>query len=369
MRTFAFVFSSIVGSGAFMLPMNLYRFGNFGFIYLIGTAVIFIYFAYICSNLGPKYLELCRKHSPWISKIIFMTYWIISWISTIAILNEVTAYLVVLGIPNNLLLLKGIQCFLVIGFTLLNSRSQEQSNYTEYIITTLKLLILTVVPLILLYSTTNSTVTNIVRYKPSIGTITNGILLSSFSFLGAEIGTSISTKERDRYSLIAAIMTATGLYLLNVYAIFKTGALAQDIASYALAMDGYFSAFGGKFLVAILIIIVGIGSLNSWIWCPAYMAYDGAKNRLMGAIFAKTNSKGIPINSLWISSIGLLITILCIGGYSSSGFFDILLGKCAVIFFIFYGWLCYVHSRIKKSKGSLILAIVFFTLSVLGLIF
>jgi basic amino acid/polyamine antiporter, APA family len=181
----------------------------------------------------------------------------------------------------------------------------------EFIMTTLKLIPLVIIPLVGFYYIDFSTMTPFVAENFSIfGSLKASMFLCIWAFIGLETAT-VPSAEVKNASKIVPLATMVGTILALVVYLLGFGTmlglmgpetLSQSAAPYA---DLAAHVFGGQWAVFISIaaIICCLGSFNGWTLVVSRVAQGAAQEKLFPSFFAKTDKKGTPWMSLIISSM------------------------------------------------------------------
>lgn len=163
----------------------------------------------------------------------------------------------------------------------------------------------------------------------SLSAIGGAMAICLFSYLGVETAAVAAAKVRDPErnipkSTIYGTLASAAVYLLSMVAVFgiiPTSQLALDAnkASYSTAAN--LMAGGGSWagnLVALAVIISGIGALNGWTMICAEMPLAAAKDGLFPARFGRLSSRKVPafgiISSAALSSIAVVISYMGASG-------------------------------------------------------
>jgi APA family basic amino acid/polyamine antiporter len=145
-----------------------------------------------------------------------------------------------------------------------------------------------------------------------------------FSYLGVETAAVAAGKVRNPErnvpkSTIYGTLASAVVYLLSLVAVFgilPAAALASDSnqASYSAAADSIAGGSWLGYLVAIAVIISGIGALNGWTMICAEMPLAAAKDGLFPKVFGSLSGKGVPafgiIASTALASVAVVISYL-----------------------------------------------------------
>ncbi len=145
-----------------------------------------------------------------------------------------------------------------------------------------------------------------------------------FSYLGVETAAVAAGKVRNPQrnvpkSTIYGTLASAVVYLLSLIAVFgilPAATLAQDSnkASYSAAADSIAGGSWLGYLVAIAVIISGIGALNGWTMICAEMPLAAAKDGLFPKMFGSLSRNGVPafgiISSTALASVAVVISYL-----------------------------------------------------------
>jgi basic amino acid/polyamine antiporter, APA family len=163
----------------------------------------------------------------------------------------------------------------------------------------------------------------------SLSAIGGAMAICLFSYLGVETAAVAAAKVRDPErnvpkSTIYGTLASSAVYLLSMVAVFgivPAGdlALAANKASYSTAANSI--AGGGSWagnLVALAVIISGIGALNGWTMICAEMPLAAAKDGLFPVRFGHLSSRSVPafgiICSTALASIAVVISYMGASG-------------------------------------------------------
>ena len=163
----------------------------------------------------------------------------------------------------------------------------------------------------------------------SLSAIGGAMAICLFSYLGVETAAVAAAKVRNPErnvpkSTIYGTLASSAVYLLSMVAVFgivPTSDLALDAnkASYSAAANSI--AGGGSWagnLVALAVIISGIGALNGWTMICAEMPLAAAKDGLFPARFGRLSSRRVPafgiISSTALASVAVVISYMGASG-------------------------------------------------------
>jgi APA family basic amino acid/polyamine antiporter len=315
----ALVLGSQVGSAIFMLPATLALLGPsslFGWL-ISGTGAILLalIFAQLCIRMpngtGPhSYVEpLFGKR---VSFYISWTYWLASWISSLAVVIATVSYLSPLfGITDAIVKLF-LEIFLLVGVTLINMRSVNLSSSIGFILTLLKCIPLLAIPIAAFFYFHPENFQGITEGgEHTFDAIKRATLLTFWGFIGLETATVSSEninnpKKTIPRAVLFGTIGAALIYLLNsvgIMGVIPMNSLANEGAPYATAAHIMFGNWG-QIAISIVAIIACLGTLNAWVLTSGQAAYAAAKEGLFPKSFSKTNTFTSPYISLALACLG-----------------------------------------------------------------
>jgi APA family basic amino acid/polyamine antiporter len=152
--------------------------------------------------------------------------------------------------------------------------------------------------------------------------------IALFSYLGVETAAVAAAKVRNpdrnipRATILGTIATAV-VYMLSLIAVFgivPTPQLAKATAPFSDAVNTMFGGTWAGNVLAVAVIISGLGALNGWIMICAEMPLAAAEDGLFPANFKKISKRGVPaygiIASTVLASIAMAINYIGSGGAS-----------------------------------------------------
>jgi APA family basic amino acid/polyamine antiporter len=162
----------------------------------------------------------------------------------------------------------------------------------------------------------------------NLSAIGGAMAICLFSYLGVETAAVAAGKVRDPEanvpkSTIYGTLGSAVVYLLSLVAVFgilPAAALASDSnqASYSAAANSIAGGSWLGYIVAIAVIISGIGALNGWTMICAEMPLAAAKDGLFPKSFGSLSQRGVPafgiISSTALASVAVLISYLGTSG-------------------------------------------------------
>ena len=249
------------------------------------------------------------------------TYWLISWLSSIAVILAFVGYLSpLIGISHPFLLLS-LEILLIIFVTGLNILGVRVVGSMEFYLTILKCLPLVIIPLggIFYFEKANL----FPLYDPSTSLLTSlntSTLMTFWGFIGLEMANILAgltdnpQKNVPRAIILGTLLVAFIYFFSNLGII---GVLPQDVLSKSPApfaeVGRIIFGFGWEKIISIFALMACLGTLNAWVLASGHVAAEASKEGLFPNIFSKTNRFGAPYMSLLISMyaiIPILITTM-----------------------------------------------------------
>ncbi len=324
---FALVVGSQIGAGVFMLPANLAAYGFYAVLGWIisgcGAVALALVFGSLCARFpetgGP---HVYVKHMFGLPAAFFTgwTYWVISWVSTTAVIVTGVGYLTpfivaLIAHPGQIIYLL-VEIILLAAITVLNLKGVQAAGNTEFVLTVLKFVPLLIVPFLALFY---FDITNFVMDPTTTANLTTPTilgrvaLLALWGFIGLESATTpAGSVENPSKTIPRAIILGTlsvaFLYIINSLGIMGLIPGADLMHSQAPYVDAVQRIFGGSWhlVIALVASIACVGTLNAWVLTSGQIALGLAQDNLMPRFFARKNAGGAPLWGIIISDLGIL---------------------------------------------------------------
>ena len=319
------VIGSQIGAGAFSNPSVLAKFKFIGLFGLFGAAVGAIAIALVFAKLSACFPKSGGPHT-YVSEAFgrcagFFTawvYWIISWLSNAVLLSMIVGYLtIMLGEISSIEIIL-IEIFVVLAITYVNIVGVKCSGTIGIVLTMLKLGIFLILPIVFFcfFDIKNFEISSsdFLFDKDGISALCNSVLLGFFGFIGIESATASTERIKNPEkaiprALIIGTIVVSLVYIVNIIAIIGIvgfDRLAESDAPYAFAIQNIFHN-NSPLLIAIVSIIVCVGTLNSWTLTSGQIAYVAYEDGLFPKIFGKLNKSGAPVASLIFAALGMIV--------------------------------------------------------------
>lgn len=369
----ALVVGSIVGVGIFSLPHSLASFGPISLVAMLVTSVGALALAMVFSGLarrypgdGGPYAYVRAQFGNGLGFVNAWSYWITAWAGQAAIVVGWVFYVerfVNRGGPqwiSALIALVGLWVPAAINLSGVRNAAAFQvvTTVTKFI----PLVFMATVGLFFI-STANFTPWN-TSGETSLAAIGGAAAICLFSYLGVEAAAVTAAKVHDpvrnvpRATLGGAAASAT-VYMLSMVAVFgimPATALADSAnkASYAAAADQIFGGSWAGHLVALAVVVSGVGTLNGWTMLCAEMPLAAARDGLFPRVFARESRRGVPafgiISSTVLASVAVVVSYL---GTSAAAVFTTLVLMTGITAAVPYAFSAVVQAvwRLRDGPG------------------
>lgn len=319
---FAIVTGSQIGSGVFMLPANLAPYGLYGLIGWalsgLGALALSLVFASLCSRFphtGGPHVYVGNAFGPVAAFFTGWTYWVISWISSTAVIVASVGYLSPFIGEQSQAVYLALEILLLAAITALNLMGIQAVGRVETLLTFLKFIPLISIPLFALFffDINNLSISPEVAQLP-LSTILGAVTLTTlWGFVGLESATVTADSVESASTTIPKAIFLGTLTTLFVYVINCVGIMgimpgAELIQSKAPYVDATNILFGGNWhlVVSIIASIVCVATLNAWMLTSGHIALGLSEQALMPQLFGIKNKDGAPIWGLICSSLGII---------------------------------------------------------------
>jgi len=329
---------SIIGVGIFSLPYAMSSYGPISLVAMglatVGAVALALMFAVMSRRLPAAGGPYAYARSGFGNAVGFSnawSYWITAWAGNAAIVVGWVYY--VEHFLNKggavgwsvVIALVGLWIPAVINLTGVRNMGSVQVWTT----------VLKFVPLVLM-STLGLFFIKAGNFSPwnvsgdsSLAAIGGAMAIALFSYLGVETAAVAAAKVRDPErnvpkSTIYGTLASAVVYLLSMVAVFgivPTSQLAMDAnkASYSVAAN--LMVGGGSWagnLVAVAVIVSGIGALNGWTMIGAEMPLAAARDGLFPARFGSLSRRQVPafgiVASTALASVAVVISYMGTSG-------------------------------------------------------
>lgn len=315
------VVGNMIGSGIFVLPATLAKYGSVSLLGWLFTAAGAIILAKIFSNLskilvnksGGPYVFAKEGFGDFIGFLVAWGYWISCWVVNagiaVAIISALTVFFPVLETNSFVAVLIGLG--FIWFFTWINIKGVKTSGKFQVVTTILKLLPLVVIIALGLFffSIDNFPEFNI-SGQSDLQAFSAVATLTLFAFLGIECATipaeNVENPEKivPKATMLGTTIT-TLVYVLGtvvLFGILPIDKLMTSPAPFAEAGKIIGGEYTGYF-VAVGAAISAIGALNGWILIAGQLPMATAKDNMFPRVFKKQNDNEAPYLGLIIGSV------------------------------------------------------------------
>src|SRR5215467_1411194 len=327
----ALIVGSIIGVGIFNLPSSLAAYGPITLISMalttVGALALALLFAALSRRLpadgGPYAYARVAFGNP-LGFMNAWSYWITAWAGNAAIAVGWVLYVehFINKGQNKLFSI----LLVLVGLWLpaaVNLSGVKNIGSVQVITTIIKFAVLAFISIVGLFfiSKANFTPWN-VSGESAINAIGGGMAIALFSYLGVETASVAAAKVRNpdrnipRATILGTIATAV-VYLLSLtvaFGVVPTATLAKAGAPFSDVANSIFGGTWAGNVMALAVIISGLGALVGWTMICAEMPLAAAKDGLFPERFKRLSKSQVPafgiIASTALASIAMLINYL-----------------------------------------------------------
>ncbi|WP_374530139.1 basic amino acid/polyamine antiporter [Acinetobacter sp.] len=384
----ALVFSSMVGSGVFSLPQNMAAVAN-GQALLIawlitGVGILFLAFAllfltrqrpdldggiynYAREGFG-ELIGFCSAWGYWLCTTIGIVGYVVIAFSGLGLFTDSPEH-VYFGEGNTLYALIGSSIFVWIVHWLV-SQGIKEAALVNLIATIAK-----IVPLVIFIACSfvafklDLFKLNFIDFTlqvPVWEQVRNLMLITLWVFTGIEGAVVLSSRAKNRSDIgratVLGVLLALSFYVMvTVLAYGVTG--RAEIAnmhnpSMATILEQLIG-LPGTIIITLGLIISVSSSYLSWTLFATEIPFLAAKNKAFPAVFLKTNTNGVPIASLWLTSIVVQVSLIAVCFFDKNYTQLLLISSVMILlpYFLVSAFYLKESVRNKRSKHVWIAAV------------
>jgi APA family basic amino acid/polyamine antiporter len=356
MAAMALIVGSIIGVGIFNLPTSLASYGPITLVSMglttVGALALALLFAALSRRLpadgGPYAYARVAFGNP-LGFANAWSYWITAWAGNAAIAVGWVLYVEYFINKGHNKLFSIL--LVLVGLWLpaaVNLSGVKNIGSVQIVTTVVKFVALAFVSIVGLFyiKSANYTPWN-VSTENTIGAIGGGMAIALFSYLGVETAAVAADKVRNpdrnipRATVLGTIATAV-VYMLSLTAVFgivSNKTLQNSTAPFSDAVNTMFGGTWAGDVMAVAVIISGLGALNGWTMICAEMPLAAANDGLFPERFKRISKAGVPwfgiIASTVLASIAMIINYL---GSSGATVFTTLVLMTGITSAIPYGF-------------------------------
>ena len=331
----ALIMGSIIGVGIFNLPTSLAPYGPITLVSMalttVGALALAILFSALSRRLPADGGPYAYARAAFGNRMGFMnawSYWITAWAGNAAIAVGWVLYVEHFVNKGGSTLVSIL--LVLIGLWLpaaINLSGVKNMGAIQVVTTILKFAALAFMSTVGLFyiNTAHFTPWN-VSGQGAVLAIGSGMAIGLFSYLGVETASVAAGKVQDpdrnvpRATILGTLATAV-VYMLSLVAIFgilPNHELATSNAPYSAAVDSMFGGSAWGNVMAILVIISGLGALNGWTMICAEMPLAAARDGLFPERFQRMSKAGVPafgiVASTVLASVAMIFNYLGASG-------------------------------------------------------
>ncbi len=389
----ALVMGSIIGVGIFNLPTSLAAYGPISLVSMLLTTVGAVALALLFATLSRR---LPADGGPYAyARVAFgnrlgfanaWSYWITAWAGNAAI--AVGWVLYVEHFVNKGQNRVGAIVLVLVGLWVpvaINLSGVKNMGSVQVWTTVLKFAVLAFMSTVGLFfiTTANYSPWN-VSGQSAIAAIGGGMAIALFSYLGIEVASVAAAKVKDpdrnisKATIYGTLLTAV-VYMLSLTAVFgilSSTKLAASDAPFSAAANAMFGGSWAGNVMAIAVIISGLGALNGWTMIVAEMPLAAANDGLFPAQFKRLSRKGVPafgiIASTALASIAMIVNYLGSSGATVFTTLVLMTGITAAVPYAFsalaqmkWRWIDHRELQTPRFVRDMIVAVISLVFSVL----
>src|SRR6516162_5551634 len=307
----ALIVGSIIGVGIFNLPTSLAAYGPITLISMalttVGALALALLFAALSRRLPADGGPYAYARAAFGNKLGFAnawSYWITAWSGNAAIAAGWVLYVEHFinkdhaKVISILLVLAGLW-----GAAAVNLSGVKNMGSIQVVTTILKFFAVGFIATVGLFyiDTANYSPFNI-SGEGAVTAIGGGMAIALFSYIGVECVAVAAGKVRDpdrnvpRATLYGTLATAV-VYMLSLIAVFgilPSDQLANSTEPFSAAANAMFGGTWAGDVMALLVIISGIGALNGWTMICAEMPLAAATDGLFPQRFKRLTRTEVP---------------------------------------------------------------------------
>jgi APA family basic amino acid/polyamine antiporter len=367
----ALIVGSIIGVGIFNLPTSLSFYGPISLVSMglttVGALALALLFAALSRRLpadGGPYAYARVAYGNGFGFANAWSYWITAWAGNAAIAVGWVLYVEHFINKSHA---KGFSILLVLaglwGAAAVNLSGVKNMGAIQIVTTILKFFALGFMATVGLFFIKG------VNYSPfnvsgegTVAAIGGGMAIALFSYLGVETASVAAGKVRNadrnipRATVLGTLATAV-VYMLSLTAVFGIIPSYQLQNSTEPFSDAANVIFGGTWagdVMAILVIISGLGALNGWTMICAEMPLAAANDGLFPESFKRISKAGVPafgiIASTALASIAMVINYL---GSNGADAFTTLVLMTGITAAIPYGFSALAQIKWRRADQRL----------------
>ncbi|MEO6470164.1 MAG: amino acid permease [Aeromicrobium sp.] len=370
----ALIVGSIIGVGIFSLPYSLASYGPISLAAMavasVGAIAFALLFAALTRRIPAEGGPYAYARTAFGNKIGFgnaWSYWITAWAGNAAIAVGWVYYVEHFvnrgGSTSWSILIALVGLWVPAAVNLSGLRNVGSFQLVTTVLKFIPLILMATLGLFFIKSG-NFTPWN-TSGDTNMSAIGGAMAICLFSYLGVETAAVAAAKVREPKrnvpkATVYGTLASAVVYMLSLIAIFgiiPAGALALDDnkASYSVAANIVVGGSWAGNIVALVVIVSGIGALNGWTMICAEMPLAAANDGLFPSRFAKLSARRVPafgiVSSTVLASIAMAISFWGTSGATVFTTLVLMTGITAAIPFGFSA-LAQMVWRLRDGEGG-----------------
>jgi len=360
-----------IGTGIFLaMGDTLHQAGPGGALVAYGLVGIMVYF--LITSLGEMatFMPISGSFSSYATKFIDpalgfalgWNYWY-NWAITIAAELVAGALIMKYWFPNvNALYWSILFLAIIVGLNILSAKAYGESEYWFAGIKVVTVIVFLVIGILMILGIIGGNEIGFHNYLIEDGPFHGGIsaifsifLIAGFSFQGTElIGVAAGESENPEKTIPKAIKSIFWRILIfYLGTIVVLGAIipfteaSVDTSPFTMVFEKAGIAGAASLMNAIILTSV-LSAGNSGMYASSRMLFSMAKEGMAPKIFAKTNKRGVPINSLILTTLVASACFLT-GFYAETTVYVWLIAASGLAGFIAWVGIAMCHYRFRKA--------------------
>ncbi|MFI1580588.1 amino acid permease [Embleya sp. NPDC020630] len=365
----ALVVGNMIGSGVFLLPGPLARYGGLALVAWGFTsagalllALVFARFSTMYPDTGGPYAYVQRVFGDRIGFFTGWGYWIAVWVGIAAIAIAAVSYLAYFVEPLAHHRFAGALIAVALSWaaTLANVRGVGAAGVVSIVLTALKLIPLVGIAVVGLFFLDRGSVP---EFNPSGGSplagVTGAATLTLWAFIGMESATVPADSVRDPRrtiprATVLGVALAASVYILATFVVMTlvpAAELADSPAPFAAAARVVVGDAGG-WIVAAGGLIACLGAMVGWVMMQGQIPLAAARDGLFPRPFARLDAGGTPAFGLIASNVLVTVLILTTAGGGPGDQFERIILIATSISLVPYGLTAIALLRLLRTDRA-----------------
>jgi APA family basic amino acid/polyamine antiporter len=352
----ALIMGSIIGVGIFNLPSALAPIGPITLVSMglttVGALALAVMFGALSRRLpadGGPYAYARVAFGNGIGFMNAWSYWITAWAGNAAIAVGWVLYVEHFINKGHNTLFSIV--LVLIGLWIpaaINLSGVQNMGAIQVITTVLKFAALAFVSIVGLFfiNTAHYTPWNISGQSTALA-IGSGMAIALFSYLGVETAAVAAGKVKDPdrnvpRATVLGTLACAAVYILSLIVVFGVlpgATLKESSAPFSAAVDTMFGGTVWGNVMAVVVIISGLGALNGWTMISAEMPLAAAKDGIFPERFKQLSRSSVPafgiIASTVLATVAMIVNYLGTSGANAFTTLVLMTGITAAIPYAF----------------------------------